>query len=66
MLVIIILYLCNLGILGVQESIYKIENKKTVKYKYIHLTQQNNRAISYETHSSIKSSDAHCKKLKQP
>ena len=36
MLVIIILHLCNLGIPGVYESIYKIKNAKNVKYKYIH------------------------------
>ena len=44
---IIIMHLCNLGMTVVYESIYKIKNKRNVKYKYIHYTQQNNKAIPY-------------------
>ena len=47
MLIIMILKLYNLGIPVVDESIYKIKNKRNVKCKYIHKTQQNNKAISH-------------------
>ena len=36
MLIIIILKLYNLGIPVIGESIYKIKNKRNVKFKYIH------------------------------